>query len=115
MALADLVLLIALVASSLTGQRELVRALGPAHGINFLLLIAIAATAVLDGLWGWWFPAAILLTAGPLGAIVGERVVQRRIAAGAVDPAGARARVSDTAAGSGRVVDRSNERGRRGR
>lgn len=86
-ALVDLILLIALVSSSLTGQRELVRVLGPLHGINFLMLIAVAATAALDGLWGWWFPAAILLTAGPPGALVGEWLIVRRITA----PAPARA------------------------
>lgn len=77
-AVLDLILLIALVASSLTGQREFVRVLGPLHGINFLLLVVVAATAALDGLWGWWFPAAILLTAGPPGALIGEWVITRR-------------------------------------
>ncbi len=79
-ALLDLLLLIALVTSSLTGQREFVRLLGPLHRINFLLLVVLAATAALDGLWGWWFPAVILLTAGPLGALVGEWVIARRLA-----------------------------------
>lgn len=80
-ALLDLLLLVALLASSLTGQREFVRVLGPLHGINFLLLIALAVTAVLDRLWGWWFPIAILLTAGPPGALIGEQVIVRRLAA----------------------------------
>ena len=78
LALLDLVLLVALIAASLAGQRDIVRILGPLHGINFLLLLTVAATAALDGLWGWWFPAAILLTAGPLGALVGEWVLGRR-------------------------------------
>ena len=80
-ALVDLVLLIALLTASLTGERALVHILGPLHGVNFLLLLAVAATAALDGLWGWWFPAVILLTAGPPGALVGEWVIGRRIAA----------------------------------
>lgn len=87
-ALLDLLLLIALVTSSLTGQREFVRILGPLHGINFLLLIVIAATAALDGLWGWWFPAVILVTAGPLGALVGEWVIARRLAQSTAPVAG---------------------------
>ncbi len=37
-ALVDLVLLIALVSSSLTDRREFVQVLGPLHGVNFLLL-----------------------------------------------------------------------------
>jgi hypothetical protein len=80
-ALLDLILLIALVASSLSGQREFVRVLGPLHGINFLLLVVVAAKAAIDGLWGWWFPAAILLTAEPPGALIGEWVIARRGAA----------------------------------
>ena len=56
--------------------------LGPLHGVNFLILLVTAGTAALDGLWGWWYPAAILLTAGPIGALIGERVIGRRLAAG---------------------------------
>ncbi|HLG78104.1 MAG TPA: hypothetical protein VKX46_16935, partial [Ktedonobacteraceae bacterium] len=46
-ALADLVLLIALVTSSLTKQRALVSILGPLHGINFLLLLVVVAVAAI--------------------------------------------------------------------
>lgn len=77
----DLALLLALVVASLVGQRALVRVLGPVHGVNFLFLLTVAATAALDGMWGWWFPAAIFLTGGPLGALIGERAVARRRAA----------------------------------
>jgi hypothetical protein len=80
-ALLDLVLLIALVSSSLSGNREFVRVLGPLHGGNFLLLLVIVATAAADGFWGWWFPALILVSAGPPGALVGEWVIGRRLAA----------------------------------
>lgn len=124
-ALVDLVLLVALVSSSLTDRREFVQVLGPLHGVNFLLLLVVAATAALDGLWGWWFPGVILLTAGPLGAFVGERVITRRIAAAGVDDeARTTARVEagsgDTAA-SGAVIQQARiaregpgERGGRG-
>ena len=78
-ALVDLVLLIALVSAALSGKREIVSILGPLHGINFLLLLVIAGTAAIDGFWGWWFPAAILLTAGPPGAFLGEWILHRRI------------------------------------
>ena len=47
------VLLVALVASSLSGNRQSVGVLGPLHGGNFFLLLVIAATAAADGLWGW--------------------------------------------------------------
>lgn len=75
----DLILLVALLASSFSKQRDFVHVLGPLHGINFLLLIAIVGTAALDGLWGWWFPLLVLLTAGAPGALIGEWVIKRRI------------------------------------
>jgi len=80
LALLDLVLLVTLVAAAFTGARGLVHILGPLHGVNFLILLVTAGTVAQDGLWGWWYPAAILVTAGPIGALVGERVIVRRIA-----------------------------------
>lgn len=124
-ALVDLVLLVALVSSSLTDRREFVQVLGPLHGVNFLLLLVVAATAALDGLWGWWFPGVILITAGPPGAFVGEWVISRRMATdGVIDNPGttarAEARSGDTAA-SGAVSQQAQpaeegpgERGGRG-
>jgi len=81
LALVDAVLLIALVLSALTGTRSLVHILGPLHSVNFLILLVTAGTAALDGLWGWWFPALILVTAGLIGTLIGERVIVRREAA----------------------------------
>lgn len=81
-ALLDLALLIPLVSSAVVGARGAVHILGPLHGVNFLLLLVVAATAALDGLWGWWFPALILVTAGPIGAFIGERIIERRLATG---------------------------------
>ena len=83
-ALLDLFLLIALVWAALTGHREIVHILGPLHGINYLLLLVIVAAAALDGIWGWWFPLAVLLTAGPPGAFIGEWIMHRRLNASSV-------------------------------
>lgn len=94
-ALIDLVLLCALVAAALTGQRALVQVLGPLHGINYLLLVVIVAAAALDGIWGWWFPVVVLCTAGVPGALIGEWLIRRRLTAQSLEAAHDRA--SDTA------------------
>ena len=78
-ALVDLVLLIILVSAALTGQKNIVHVIGPLHGINFLLLLVIVGVAAIDGLWGWWFPVVVLLTAGPPGAFIGEWILHRRV------------------------------------
>ncbi len=78
LALVDAILLVALVLSALSGTKDLVHVLGPLHGVNFLILLVTAGTAALDGLWGWWFPALILVTAGPIGTLIGERAIIRR-------------------------------------
>ncbi len=92
LALVDAILLVALVLSALTGTKSLVHVLGPLHGVNFLILLVTAGTAALDGLWGWWFPALILVTAGPIGTLIGERVITRQgaILAGAREGAAPR-------------------------
>lgn len=78
-ALIDLVLLLALVSAALTRQSELVHLLGPLHGINFLLLLVIVGVGAIDGVWEWWFPIVVLLTAGPPGAFFGEWIMSRRL------------------------------------
>jgi hypothetical protein len=80
LALADLLLLLTLTAASFAGNREVVGVLGPIHGGNFVLLLVMVGTAAADGLWSWWFPAGVLFTGGPVGALIGERLVSRRLA-----------------------------------
>lgn len=75
----DLILLIALLVSAFSKQRDFVHVLGPLHGINFLLLVVIVGTAALDGLWSWWFPLAVFFTGGAPGALIGEWIIKRRI------------------------------------
>ena len=78
-ALADALLLVALISASLLGNRELVSVLGPVHGGNFLALVVLVFTGVTDGLWSWWFLAATVFTGGPPGAFIGEVLVSRRL------------------------------------
>ena len=79
-ALADALLLVALVSASLLDRRDLVSLLGLVHGGNFLVLVVLVYTGATDGLWGWWFLAATVFTGGPPGAFVGERIIVRRLA-----------------------------------
>ena len=80
-ALIDLVLLLVLISAALTGQRAMVHILGPLHGINFLLLLVIVGAGAIDGVWEWWFPVVVLLTAGPPGAFFCEWIMHRRVKA----------------------------------
>jgi hypothetical protein len=80
----DTLLLVWLLYASFTGDRELVRILGPIHGGGFLVLVLIAGVSATERLWGWWFPAAILLTGGPIGALVGDWMIVRRLRRAAV-------------------------------
>jgi hypothetical protein len=82
-ALVDAVLLAALLAASLTDSESWVDVLGPVHGLAFLLELFLAVRGAGERIWGWWFPAAVVVTGGPLGALIGHRVVTRRLAAGA--------------------------------
>jgi hypothetical protein len=57
-----------------------VSVLGPIHGVGFLILLGLTARGAGNGHWGWWYPAIVLLTAGPLGTIVGDLYLRRRLA-----------------------------------
>ena len=32
-----------------------------------------------SGRWGWWFPAIVVVTGGPVGSIAGDLVLRRRL------------------------------------
>lgn len=53
--------------------------LGPIHGIGYLLLLGMTARGAADDQWGWWFPALVLVTGGPIGSIAGELVLRPRL------------------------------------
>lgn len=78
-ALADALLLVTLVTASLMDNREWVSVLGPLHGGNFMLLLTIVGVGAVDKLWSWWFPVGVFFTGGPLGALIGEWIISRRL------------------------------------
>jgi hypothetical protein len=58
---------------------EAVSVLGPIHGLGYVYLLYLTATGALRGLWGWWFPAIVLVTGGPLGSLLGEVRLRREL------------------------------------
>lgn len=80
-ALADTVLLGFLLAASLSHNEDLVSILGPIHGIGFVALLGLCVNGASAERWGWWFPALVVVTLGPLGSLIGDVIVRRRIAA----------------------------------
>ena len=56
-----------------------VSVLGPIHGVGYVILVALCGLGALRRRWGWWFPAIVLLTAGPPGTIIGDLVLRRRL------------------------------------
>jgi hypothetical protein len=56
-----------------------VSVLGPIHGVGYLLLLGLTARGAVDDQWGWWFPALVLVTGGPIGSFAGELVLRPRL------------------------------------
>ena len=80
--IADAVLLLVLVYVAFINRNEgAISVIGPIHGLGFVALVAITATGSMARQWGWWFPAIVTITGGPLGTIVGDVIVRRRLAA----------------------------------
>ena len=77
-ALADLLLLIVLLAASVADNEMMVRVFGLTHGLVFLALLAMVAIGALQKLWSWWFLIGTLVTTGPPGAFVGEFLIARK-------------------------------------
>jgi hypothetical protein len=82
-AVVDTALLIPLVIAAVGDAEGAVNVLGPLHGVGFLAEVYLAVRGAADRLWGWWFPAAIVVTGGPLGALLGHLRLRPRLA----DPA----------------------------
>jgi hypothetical protein len=88
--IADALLLVVLVYFAFIDRSDnAVHVLGPIHGLGFLALLALTANGALQRFWGWWFPALVVVTGGPIGSIVGDFVLRGRVtaSAAAADPA----------------------------
>jgi hypothetical protein len=76
----DALLLVALLYFAVVSRSDAaVHVLGPIHGVGYLLLLGLTGRGAADGQWGWWFPALVLVTGGPIGTLVGEVVLRRRL------------------------------------
>jgi hypothetical protein len=78
--LADALLLIVLLYVAFVDRSDgAVSILGPIHGVGYLALLGLTASGALAKRWAWWFPALVLVTAGPLGSIVGDALLRRQL------------------------------------
>src|SRR3954466_6045584 len=79
---ADALLLVVLVYFAFIDRSDnAVHVLGPIHGLGFLALVALTVNGALQAFWGWWFPALVVVTGGPIGSFIGEFILRRRVAA----------------------------------
>ena len=85
-AIADALLLAVLLYASITDS-DLVHVLGPIHGAGFVVLVALCANGAIRQRWDWWFPAIVIVTGGPLGSLIGDWILRRKLAG---SPAAAR-------------------------
>jgi len=74
----DAALLVLLLSLVVVGARGGVRVVGAVHGIGYLVLLGLTMLGARRHLWSWWYPAAVLVTGGPLGSILGEWYLRRR-------------------------------------
>ncbi|CAA9515277.1 MAG: hypothetical protein AVDCRST_MAG13-3035 [uncultured Solirubrobacteraceae bacterium] len=79
--IADFLLLLVLLWASFTEREEAVSVLGPIHGVGFLALLFLCARGAGERRWGWWFPAIVLVTGGPIGSLVGDFALRRKLPA----------------------------------
>lgn len=78
--IADALLLVVLVYFAFIDRSDnAVHILGPIHGLGFLALLALTANGALQRFWGWWFPAIVVVTGGPIGSIVGDVILRGRV------------------------------------
>ena len=78
-AIVDAVLLVLLVIVALNDNESVVDWLGPIHGVGYLLLLFLCARGAAERLWGWWFPAIVVVTLGPPGSLIGDVKIRRTL------------------------------------
>jgi hypothetical protein len=78
-ALLDALLLAPLVVAAILGEEGVVDVLGPIHGFGFLVLLFLCVRGAGEGMWGWWFPALVVVTLGPPGSLLGDLRIRRRL------------------------------------
>jgi integral membrane protein len=80
-AVADFLLLIVLVYVAFIDRSDsAVSIIGPIHGVGFLAQLYLVATGAAEERWGWWFPAIVVVTGGPIGAPIGDVRIRRELA-----------------------------------
>ena len=78
--IADALLLVVLMYFAFVDRSDAaVSILGPIHGVGFLILLFLTAQGAGERRWGWWFPAVVFVTGGPLGTIVGDLVLRKQL------------------------------------
>ena len=78
-AIVDAVLLVPLIVAALADAEGVVNWLGPLHGFGYLLLLFLCIRGAGERLWGWWFPAIVVVTLGPPGSLIGDLRIRRRL------------------------------------
>jgi integral membrane protein len=78
--IADALLLVVLMYVAFVDRSEsAISVLGPIHGVGYVLLLYLTLRGAANRRWGWWFPGIVLITGGPIGSIVGDVVLRRRL------------------------------------
>ena len=78
--IADALLLLVLLYFAFVDRSDAaVSVIGPIHGIGYALLLWLTISGAGARRWGWWFPVLVAVSGGPLGTIVGDLVLRRRL------------------------------------
>ena len=78
--IADALLLVVLLYVAVVDRNEgAISVIGPIHGLGFVALLWLTYQGAREERWPWWFPGIVLVTGGPLGSIVGDVILRRRL------------------------------------